>query len=455
MDTRNFELIPERFPFIIFRHEWFGGFLFNRFLSYTEINPLQARVLELSEGYFSIKEIKNIISREFNLSELEINRHIDNAFDLFDRYYAINWRRERKRGEIPPYNPPNMRREPSFLSAPLYVLWDITYACNLSCKHCLVDAGNQKSNPMSLRGVFNIVDQLVNMKVLYINFLGGEPFLRQDMLEILNYVSRYPIGMSVTTNGILVNDNLIKQLENINLFDVQVSLDGLEKTHDKFRNMEGAFQKATNSIKLFSNAGFRTTINTVMTRMNSNELESMVELAISLGAYTFKAVSFLPVGRGKLNRENLLLTPELLMENVTMLQGLQKKHKGVINILTEKNYPLLIGDKYESAPATSFPSMGCAAGTSQLVIDPNGRIYACPFLHDFLAGDLQHQSLGEIWKNSAVLNMFRNIDKEKLKGKCHNCHYLLNQCHGGCRASAYALTGDLWSEDPLCWHLKH
>lgn len=457
VEHRNLDWVPDRYPFIVMRREWFGGYLFNRFLSYTELDVLQARVLELCEGHLSIREIKNIIGREFDLAQPVVERRLKAAFDLFDRFYAIHWREERKAGDytLPQARPWSGAVNPTKLSAPLYVLWDITYACNLRCKHCLVDAGNQPPQPMSLLDVYRVVDQLVDMRVLYVNFLGGEPFIRQDMFDILAYTSQHPIGMSVTTNGLLVDDELVSQLADINLFDVQVSIDGLEKTHDTLRGLCGSFSIATEAVRRFSDAGFRTTINTVITKLNHHELEQLVNLAISLGATTYKAVAFLPVGRGKDNYDQLMLTPKQLRNSVLRLRELGAKYKGIINIVTEENYPFLHEHDREVAPATCFPAMGCAAGISQLVIDPVGQVFACPFLHQFLAGDLRRQSLPEIWEQSEILNTFRHVDKAKLKGKCHACHYAPTQCRGGCRASAYAVTGDIWAEDPLCWHTVH
>lgn len=454
---RDLDWVPDRYPFTVVRREWFGGYLFNRFLSYTKVDLLQIRVLELCAGYLSIGEIRDIIGREFVLAQPVVERRVDAAFDLFDSFCAIHWREKRKAGEYAPLQAVSSSGapKPTTLSAPLYVLWDVTYACNLRCRHCLVDAGNKWPQPMSLPKVCRIVDQLVDMGVLYVNFLGGEPFIRRDMLEILAYASQLPIGLTVTTNGVLVDDDMVSRLTDINLFDVQISLDGLEKTHDAFRGLDGTFRKATEAVQRLSDAGFRTTINSTMTKLNRNELEPMVDLAISLGATTYKAVAFLPVGRGKQDYEHLILTPEQLRENILLLRELGAKHKGVIDIVTEENYPFLSELRSEATPATGFPAMGCAAGVSQLVIDPFGQVFPCPFLHDFLAGDLRRQSLLDVWEKSDILNVFRHIDKAQLKGRCHACPHAPTRCRGGCRASAYAVTGDLWAEDPLCWHTVH
>jgi radical SAM protein with 4Fe4S-binding SPASM domain len=450
---RNLNLIPYRYPFVVFRREWFGGFMFNRFLSYIKLNALQIRVLELCEGYLSIGQIKEIVRKEFKLVDAVSEQQVNNSFNLFDRYLAIHWREKRKSGI---YSTPSKHSEEIYcsknLSAPTYVLWDITYACNLNCKHCLVAAGDQKTNPLPLDVIYRIIDQLVEMKVFHINFLGGEPFMHPNIIEILTYASSFPIGVSVSTNGILVNPSLVKKLLNLNLFDIQISIDGLEETHDFFRGMIGAFAKAVEAVKLFSNAGFRTTINTVMTKLNVNEIESLVDLAISLEATSYKAVAFLPIGRGKINHNNLLLTAKQLRDNIRQLHNLQEKKQDLINIITEENYPLFHEQGLKYSTPTGFPSLGCAAGITQLVIDPYGQTFSCPFLHDFPAGNLLHKPLREIWENSEILNEFRNVEKIKIKGKCQKCEFLGSKCRGGCRASAYSVSGDLWAEDPLCWN---
>lgn len=122
-----------------------------------------------------------------------------------------------------------------------------------------------------------------------------------------------------------------------------------------------------------------------------------------------------------------------------------------MNITAELNYPFPKAGLAEANSSNGNSKMGCAAGTSQIVIDPLGRVFACPFLHDFPAGDLRRQPLREVWEKSELFNLFRHIDKAHLAGKCRTCAHAPGQCRGGCRASAYAFTGDLWGEDPLCW----
>jgi radical SAM protein with 4Fe4S-binding SPASM domain len=87
-----------------------------------------------------------------------------------------------------------------------------------------------------------------------------------------------------------------------------------------------------------------------------------------------------------------------------------------------------------------------------MVIAANGKVYACPFLYDFPAGDLRQESLADVWRHARIFKVFRNMTKGQLQGQCRVCSYAPEHCAGGCRAAAYALSGNLYGQDPLCWN---
>jgi radical SAM protein with 4Fe4S-binding SPASM domain len=422
-------------------------------MSFYELDPVQTRVIELCDGTLSQAEIVARIGGEFGFTPIITRQQVQSAFDLFDRYFSLNWRKQPKLANNRDTRQMILPPGPPAFSAPLYVLWDITYACNLRCKHCLADAGSLAKQPqsMNLEEVKKLLHQLVDLRVFYLNFVGGEPFVRKDMLDILEYASSLPLGIIITTNGLLINDALVERLQGLNIFDLQISIDGLEGTHDAFRGLPGSYNKALQAVRKLSQAGFRITVNSVMTQWNCHELEALVELAYQSGASTYKAVAFLPVGRGKKNAEKLILKPIQLKKNNLRLKALKKKYADKINVDFEENYPLENEPAGETKLSHLGQIMGCAAGISQLVIDPYGKVFSCPFLHELPVGDIKNQSLAEIWCDSYILNVFRNIDKGNLKGKCHGCPQAGIECRGGCRASAFAVKGDLWDEDPLCW----
>jgi radical SAM protein with 4Fe4S-binding SPASM domain len=195
------------------------------------------------------------------------------------------------------------------------------------------------------------------------------------------------------------------------------------------------------------------TVAPVLTAITHQDLEYLVELAVEKGATGFKPSLFLPTGRGKENAKNLMLTPAETQADFRKLLLLQENYMGNLNIAIDGSYPGLQGDS--GIVACSDPAggarVGCPAGVTQLVIAADGTITACPFLYDLPAGNIRKTPLAQIWREARIFKIFRQITKGQLKGTCNSCPHVPGQCSGGCRAAAYALTGDIYGEDPLCW----
>ena len=461
---RDGDAVPSLFSFIVFRRESTGGFVFNPYL-FNEIalDNIGMRIIEHCNGHFSLKEITGIVADEFSLSHDQTERYVYEVFNKFERYCAINWRQQkRKHSESIPdsgYSYPYPKstdcqaRNVGSLLAPLSVLWEITCECNLKCKHCLIEAGNREQNEMSLEEVKKTIKQLAAMKVFKITFGGGEPLTRPDFFDILDYASRFHFGIKLTTNGILVDDNLLKRLKDTNVFSVQVSVDGLKQTHNAFRGDKNAFERATTALKTFSDAGYWTLMSTAITRYNVNELEALVDLAVQCGATSFKPSPFVPIGRGKENVEELAITPSEIKNLAKTMLRKKEEYKDVIDMQIDGLFPWLFEPCSAGISNTieGQSRVGCSAGVSDVVITPLGDILPCPFLRNFVAGNLRENSLKDIWNNSDVFNVFRNLQSNQLGGECKNCEYVPHYCQGGCRAAAYAWSGDLFAPDPHCW----
>ncbi|MHC1576830.1 MAG: radical SAM protein, partial [Methanosarcinaceae archaeon] len=252
----NEDSIPSLFSFITFRKESVGGFLFNPYL-FNEIplSNIEIRILEHCNGNFSLRDITGRIRDELSLSHDQAYQCIHEAMNVFEGYCAINWLHQRQdfadpgggtAGSMHP-SAGCQARDNSILSAPLSVLWEITNECNLRCKHCLIDAGVQDKEEMSLEEVKSTIVQLAELNVLKITFGGGEPLVRKDLMDILDYATGFDLGIKLSTNGMLVNDQLIDRLGDTNVCSVQVSVDGLESTHNAFRGSERSFKKATSA----------------------------------------------------------------------------------------------------------------------------------------------------------------------------------------------------------------
>ncbi|MBN2488327.1 MAG: radical SAM protein, partial [Methanosarcinaceae archaeon] len=434
-------------------------YLFNE----IPLNDIELSILEHCNGHFSLSEITKIISDEFSLSHNLAQKYVYGALMLFEGRYAINWKKQKNGTQEFPAgskNPFSSSRisavsdcPDDILSSPLSVLWELTHECNLRCKHCLINAGKREQNELSLDEIKKIIDELAELKVFTITLGGGEPLLRKDFLGIVDYASQFNFGLKLSTNGILVDNDLLDRLKDTNVFSVQVSIDGFEQTHNAFRGNKKSFEKAVSALKMFSGAGYWTIMSTAITRHNVNEIARLVELAVECGASSFKASPFIPVGNGKENFKDLAITPSDLKDLTKIMLQKKEKYEGIIDLQIDGLFPWLSGPCSGGRQNSQFVSsqVGCSAGTSEVVITPTGDVLPCPFLTDFNAGNLRNNSLRGIWYNSEIFGNFRNLKSYKLEGICRDCEYVPHYCQGGCRAAAFAFSGNLFAADPYCW----
>jgi len=127
----------------------------------------------------------------------------------------------------------------------------ITNLCNLKCKHCYASAGNELNNELTYDEIIDIIDQLAEMNINYITVSGGEPLARKDVYEIIQYIKSKNINVMITTNGTLIDEEVVKKLKELKIDSVQVSMDShIPEIHDKFRGVEGSFDRAVQAIKL-------------------------------------------------------------------------------------------------------------------------------------------------------------------------------------------------------------
>lgn len=319
---------------------------------------------------------------------------------------------------------------------PLYYLtWNATCRCNLKCKHCYNDYPEKDNITGELSGkeVMNIINQAIPLGLKCILFTGGEPLLRDDLQDLMKFAKNKNLLVFLATNGTLINDSFIKKFKGV-VDRINISLDaGSAPKHDAIRGVEGSFLKslkAINSLKKY----FRVSIAFTAHSENLSELPFVAAIAKNNDvALTVKR--FIPVGR---NRSNTLTLSQadykILIDEVNQLKTNQ--------IISFKDpFPASFGKKNDIYG-------GCLAGIYSLSIDFNGNVYICTKLK-ILLGNVKKNSLSEVWYHSKILKQLRN---RELKGKCKNCDRILS-C-GGCRAAAFAETGDFLDADPLCFYHK-
>ena len=448
--------IPTPFSFINFRKENKGGFIFNPYL-YAEkwVDDLEYKIIELIDGINSLSDIVSYTSNLIDNNQNDANNIVKNTFQKLISYNAIFFTSEQRPLKIltPILN--NNVDKLDYYSAPLSVLWDLTYRCNMKCKHCLNgDPASYKE--LSLHKINKVLNELKLMKVFSINFSGGEPLVRDDIFKILQIASKQNFGLRLSTNGLLVNHTILERLKDLDVFCLQISLDGFKETHDKFRGVKGAYEKAINTLKIASEMGFYTTMSTMVLKENVDELEGLLDLAESLGVSSFKLNSFMPIGRGEANQDNLNISKTEGKKLSAIFLKKKNEYGDRINMQIDALFPWLsnCNIKEDITVKGIIPSVGvrCSAGHTTLVISPDGTAYSCPYLSGFPIGNILTKSLYDIWHdNSSILGKFRGLTQKDLMGKCKKCRLVPNFCNGGCRAASIIVNNDFYGEDPFCW----
>lgn len=329
---------------------------------------------------------------------------------------------------------------------PVNITWEIIGKCNYQCIHCRMDDENNQKDMLSLEKIKGIIDQLCQIQITNIIYTGGEPFLRNDFLEILEYTNRKGIGFSINTNGSLISEEIVNKLvsyEQLRL--VQISLDGKDKeTHDFIRNKPGAYDKAIAAIKLLKNRGVRVGVDTTVMKINHHQIRDIFMMLKDIGVDVFGARRFMPIGHGNLNTESLILTPEEYKEHCATWCNLVKEYGTVMQMFIEE--PLMA--IFQNDLPEDWQLGGCIAGSVSASIMADGTVQPC-VITPIKLGNLNDDTFQEIWKKSKnIREMFYN--KKLLIGKCQDCK--LKEICGGCRGVAKAMKGNYIESDPFCFY---
>jgi len=330
------------------------------------------------------------------------------------------------------------------------VTFYVTNACNLRCKHCYASSGHPLDKELCIDEVRNLFDELYNLGVFELEFSGGEPFMRPDFVDILYLANSMDFSLEVLTNGTLIDEKKANILKDLSIRVVQVPLEGLKETHEYMRG-NGTFDRAVNAINLLKNTGLTVQVRTTITKKSLADLESLTNLLVSMDVDAFLATEYIPIGRG-LGMNDIMLGPEEKNKLQKSLATLRNDYGSKISIRGDA-YGCFEGNDDISKFGESRRSILCGALRGDWCgILPSGVVTPCDII-PFYAGSIRLQKMDDIWKNSSVLNSFRQFNPQNLKGACGACHSKV-MC-GGCRALAFLFYGDLYEEDPMCWKAKN
>lgn len=322
---------------------------------------------------------------------------------------------------------------------PYHIVWLATNACNARCVHCSSDAAKRLPHELTTVEAKSMFDDLARLGVFDVAISGGEPLTRRDIFEVIAHAAALGIRLGLGSNGSTVTPHVARRLKSLGLDRLQISIDGLEETHDRARRWQGLFQQSMRAIKIGQNEGLRVHVCFTAHRMNYRELGKVIDLCFTWGVQRFNMSRLVPTGRGDVSLD---LTPGEWQEIVDAFETKRAEYSGRMEFTTHLAQLIL------TDPALDCQSgfIGCQAGLGQGCIGPEGDVAPCVMM-PVVVGNIREKSLKEIRDNSPLIRALQ--DRSNLKGWCQTCG-LREKC-GGCRGVAYSYTGDPFAADPRCW----
>jgi len=332
--------------------------------------------------------------------------------------------------------------------------WHITHKCDQRCKHCYIWRGGNKHNrEISLKECNSIIKQFLEFCNIFkvdpsINITGGDPLLSQHFWRIIEYISEQRkkcknIRFMILGNPFHLNKKKCEKLKSLGCASYQLSLDGLESTHD-FLRKRGSFKATLDAIDILQESNIKTVVMSTVSRFNYKEIPALFELMISKRVEVYSFARYCPTS---LQDIDLLLKPNEYRIFLSTMWLLREKYKQCGTKFTLKDHLWKLW-LYENGLLKIYKEdvvfSGCNCGIRHLTLLPDGTVYACRRF-DSPIGNILLQSFKEIFLGEE-LNKYRKINEIE---KCNKCD-LLNYCRG-CRAMSYSVYNNFFARDPQCW----
>jgi len=354
-------------------------------------------------------------------------------------------------------------KQPQRFYAPLMVVWNLTWRCNLRCKHCYENAGllggKKGAEELSLDEKLAVVDQLADSFIPTLSISGGEPLIHPHFWPVAERARARGLYMSLNTNGTLITDEVAARLEELDFAYAGISIDApTREIHDSFRGVPGSWDKTIAGVKRLAKTSVCTILSFTITSQNYKTLPDIFKLAEDLGMDKVMVYNFIPTGRGRENMD-LDLTPEQREEALEMMFKYASDGGSLCatapqfgRMCSELGHPELIPLAHTGPGRAATLGIlaqvigGCGVGRAYLALQPDGRVSPCVYMPDVEIGRLPRDNVLDIWHTSDLLASL--ADHEGLKGHCGVCDY--KAVCGGCRARAYGYFGDFKGPDPGC-----
>jgi AdoMet-dependent heme synthase len=346
---------------------------------------------------------------------------------------------------------------------PRVVAWESTVACNLACVHCRAEAQTEPTqDEMNTAEVQELIDDIASFATPILIISGGEPLMRPDIFEIARYASARGLRAALSPNGTLIDADVARRIQQAGVSRVSISIDGATAVdHDAIRGVPGAFDAAVEGIAACRAQGLSFQINTTVMRQNVGALDALQQWAIEQGAAAWHLFMLVPTGRGAIDDE---ISPDEYERVLSWIYDRAKTSPLPMRVTCGPQFMRIVAQRGHGAPVgierprqvhsatggAGHPhglSRGCLAADGYCFVSHSGEVYPCGYL-PLSAGNVRERSFREIYQESELFCTLRDLSQ--LQGNCGVCEY--RRVCGGCRARAYAFTGNVLATDPLCTH---
>lgn len=358
---------------------------------------------------------------------------------------------------------------PQRFTAPLFIVWNFTHLCNLTCKHCYQEADHKAlPDELSLEEKLDLVDQMGRAYVPMIAFAGGEPTLSPHLEPVLERCKKWGIHTTIATHGGTMTKERAARYRDLGVKYIEISLDSVRpERHDEFRGMPGMWHRTVRGIRnVVETEGLRCGVAMCVHQGNFAEVDDMLDLLVDIGVSVFAHFNFIPVGRG-LKMVDGDLNPQQREDLLRKLnQAMQSGKIGVISTAPQFGRVCVAHSNIDGKMAASHAGSGsgekarvvakylggCGAGRDYVAVEPNGWITPCVYLPHRPQGNIRDRTFMDIFRNNEYWELL--CDRDRRLHHCEVCQFK-HYC-GGCRARADAYFGELNAGDPGCvFNEKH
>jgi radical SAM protein with 4Fe4S-binding SPASM domain len=344
---------------------------------------------------------------------------------------------------------------------PIYVVWELTMKCDQPCQHCGSRAGQARENELDTDEILEVAKGLVRLGTREVTVIGGEAYLRTDLVPIVRALAESGIRVTMQTGGRAFTMERAKNLRDAGLDGLGVSVDGPARIHDRIRGNLGSHAAAIQALKNAGAVGMVLSANTQVNALTADHLVETARQLRALGVQAWQPQLTGPLGRAA-DRPDWLLEPWRIVEVIDTLAAIQeealREHKGGVPFNIACNNNIGYFGPHEQILRSRPGDMethwrGCAAGTYLLGIESDGTVKACPTLptKEYAGGNVRDLDIETIWRDSAIIRFARDrTNTDELWGFCKTCYYA-DVCQAGCTWTVHTTLGRR-GNNPWCYH---